>query len=483
MLHVETPESVCRFGLARGEITPPVGIYHRMWGAAAHDQAEGVHRPLLASVVVFQQPDGQPGAANLQVLVALDHCLMGTQELAALVRALCQGSDLAEESILVVCSHTHSAGFMTRDRASLPGGHLIGPYLEEMNQTVTRLTRDALAGMQEATISYVSGRCSLAAHRDSWDDDYGQWVCGYNPAHPADDTVLVARVTGAAGKLLATIVNYACHPTTLAWENRLISPDYPGAMREVVEQATGAPCVFVQGASGELGPVDGFTGDARVADRNGRQLGYAALSALSAMRQPRTRFEYAGPVVSGATLGTWKTEPLSAARTESIRQWATHRFAVPLRYRPGLPTLAEAEAQRAHLEKEEAAARAAGDEASAAQSRALAERQTRILGRLRSLVPGDCFPLQVVLWRMGDACWMGVQGEPYSLLQTELRRRFPSRMLVVGAIANQIGPSYLPPKELYGTGIYQETIALVAPGSLERLIESIARELERAFGI
>ena len=49
------------------------------------------------------------------------------------------------------------------------------------------------------------------------------------------------------------MVNYACHPTTLAWENTLISPDFPGAMREVVERATAAPCVFLQGASGDLG--------------------------------------------------------------------------------------------------------------------------------------------------------------------------------------------------------------------------------------
>ena len=77
--------------------------------------------------------------------------------------------------------------------------------------------------------------------------------------------------------MLGTLVNYACHPTTLAWENTLISPDYVGAMREVVEQHTGAPCLFLQGASGDLGPREGFVGDTAVADRNGRQLGFAAL--------------------------------------------------------------------------------------------------------------------------------------------------------------------------------------------------------------
>ena len=57
MPHVDTPQSRCRQGVAKCDITPPVGIYHRMWGAATHERAAGVHRPLTATVVVFQPID------------------------------------------------------------------------------------------------------------------------------------------------------------------------------------------------------------------------------------------------------------------------------------------------------------------------------------------------------------------------------------------------------------------------------------------
>src|SRR5262249_45205316 len=123
---------------------------------------------------------------------------------------------------------------------------------------------------------------------------------------------------------------------------------------------------------------------------------------------------------------------------------------------------------------EEEAARAAGDTQHAADCRAMAERKRRLRHRLSQLPAGDAFPLQVVAWRMGDAFWLGVQGESYSLLQTELRRRFPGIPIIVASVAADWGASYLPPLHVYETGIYQESIAVVAAGSLERLIESIA---------
>jgi hypothetical protein len=54
MTHVDSPQSHVRFAAARADITPPLGIYWRMWGAATHDHATGVHRPLTATAAVFE---------------------------------------------------------------------------------------------------------------------------------------------------------------------------------------------------------------------------------------------------------------------------------------------------------------------------------------------------------------------------------------------------------------------------------------------
>ena len=55
-------------GVAREDITAPVGIYARSWGAAKHDVAEGLHRSLTLTCLTFQAA----GDERPLVLIAAD---------------------------------------------------------------------------------------------------------------------------------------------------------------------------------------------------------------------------------------------------------------------------------------------------------------------------------------------------------------------------------------------------------------------------
>jgi hypothetical protein len=249
-------------------------------------------------------------------------------------------------------------------------------------------------------------------------------------------------------------------------------------MREVVEGATNVPCFFVQGASGDIGPREGFVGAVAVADRNGRQLGYAALSALEALPPPETCYQYAGPVVSGATIGTWRYVALSAQRHAAVASWQFHESTLPLPYRPDRPQTADLLEQRAHWEQVEQSARRAGDVQQAADARAMLERMTRRLARVEHLPAGETYPFPVRVWRMGDAVWVALDGEHYNILQRELRARFPDMAVVVGTLANGSNVWYLPDKNSYGKGLYQEDASVLAAGSLETLIEALSAEVD-----
>jgi hypothetical protein len=119
----------------------------------------------------------------------------------------------------------------------------------------------------------------------------------------------------------------------------------------------------------------------------------------------------------------------------------------------------------------------AGDASAARDHGAHAERARRWLNRLSALPAGDYYPYSFTVQRMGDGFWIGVGGEPYNLLQTELRRRFPDHPVVVTVLAGELSIAYLLPAGRYGKGLYQEEPSILAPGCLETLIDAIAARM------
>lgn len=481
-LRIDPARSLVNAGVARVDITPPVGIYHRMWGAAKHDRSTGIHRPLTATVLTLAPMgifgDGEAAPDQLpQIAIALDHCLLWTVEMDALIDTLEERLRVPRESLHVYFSHTHGAGLLGRERRDLPGGDLIPAYLDRVADQVAVAAQGALASAQPATITYESGRCKLATNRDYLDPASESYVCGFNPDRTADDTLILGRITDREGKCLATLLNYACHPTTLAWDNTLISPDYVGATREIIEGVTGAPCFFIQGASGDVGPRQGFVGDCEVAETNGRQLGYAALAAWENLLPPDHGLHYAGPVVSGATIGTWRVAPIDSQQTDSDRTWRSVICRVDLPLRSDLPDRDQLLADQKYWEAKYQAAVDADEQQKAADARAMVERATRRLVRVAHLPAGETFPYQACLWRMGNAIWVPLNGEHYNVLQTELRQRFPEQTLIVGTLVNGSDVWYLPDADSYGKGLYQEEASILARGSLEKLIEALTSSI------
>ena len=208
--------------------------------------------------------------------------------MAELLEGVREPLGLSPDRLLIAFSHTHAGANLSSSLRDHPGGDKIRPYFERLIRLCAEAGAEAIANLTPAWLNFGSGTCDLAQNRDAWDEDSQQFVTGFNPDGEADDTVLVGRVSADDGSVLATLVNYGCHPTTLGPTNRLLSPDYIGAMREVMEDSVGAPCLFLLSPCGETGPREGFVGDTAVADSNGRRLGFAAAGAVESC-YPRGR--------------------------------------------------------------------------------------------------------------------------------------------------------------------------------------------------
>ena len=437
-------------GVARRDITPPPGIFFRVWGPATLDVPRGVHRPMTLTALALRGEDGDP-----VVLLALDVGWWAMVEDEWRVRGgILEALGLDPGRLLVSLSHTHAGPQTCTTEAHQPGGELIAPYLDSLRDAGVEAAREAIDGARPGRLEWAYGLCDLATNRELREG--GRFLVGFNPEGEPDATLLVGRASSAEGAVLATLVNYACHPTTLAWQNDQISPDFVGALREVVEDATAAPCLFLQGASGDLGPREGFVGDPAVPDRHGRRLGYAVLSTLTGMLPPGGALTLAGAVESGAPLAMW--EPARAVPDGRLEA-SFEPVAVELKPIPTLEELAE---------------RWSGiDELSLRERLKRAERLAGIYGRL------DPPSHPAWVWRLGGAALVAHPGEAYGRFQQGLRARFPRTAVAVLGCTNGPGWVYLPPRELYGSDRYPVWQTPLAAGSMERLEEACARAIER----
>lgn len=441
--------------MARADITPPVGIYARNWGAATHDTAEGIHRPLFVSALVIRDSDDREAL----IIVDADLGWWRSLELERSFRdTILNAFELDESRFIFALTHTHATPPLTDQvDEDWEGGDLLLAFLKQVRETTIQVIRNAMESIQPVSIEWRTGKCQLAAARDLCDPDEtrnSRRICGFDPDAEADDTLLVGRVSDTSGKTLALIANYACHPTTLAWDNRLISPDYIGAMRETIEKENiDALAFFLQGASGELSPRYQYTNNPAVADGHGKELGYAVLATLAGMEPPGQQLTFTGVCESGAPLAIWERE--SCSQSTELKSIQT-TVDLPLKDWPSAEELQQ--------------------QMSTATERQTEERLRRKHDIRLSLGDGDSFPLPVWIWKIGDAFLVANMLESYSWIQQQLRKEFPDSPVIYLNLANG-SMGYLPPEKMYGEDVYQAWQTPFAAGSLEILKAEISQKL------
>jgi hypothetical protein len=251
-------------GAAVADITPPTGF--PMWGyAARHDKpSTGVLDPLTARALVLKVGDAKIA------LVSLDLGRAPHRESMKRIRDALQSASFTE--IFLVASHTHHGPVLELDTWPSPEK----PYTHELEEKLVALIKKADAVRVPARYGIAATETKLNRNRQSKRAD-----------KPTDPELLVLRIEDLKGKPIAHAVNFAAHPTMHPAEVLKFSADYPGAMARVVEAETGAPCLFLQGAAGDMSanPPEGVKGP----EAFGKRLAADVLKLIGPIRIDRTK--------------------------------------------------------------------------------------------------------------------------------------------------------------------------------------------------
>ena len=441
-----------RAGVARADITPPVGIVHTNWGAAIHTRAERIDMPLRATALAVRDDASDTTA----ILIDLDLLLLPRALAQALRGAVSELTRVPAEHVRVSTTHTHSGPTITGTWVS-EGAELVEPYVGSLPGKVAGAAWEALHAMRPARLAHGSGTSSLATNRRVRGPD-GRVLVGRNPDGFVDRTVRVLRIDDADERPLAALVHYGCHPIIMSWENRAITPDYPGPTRETVEQLTGATCLFFQGCAGDVGPDvfgwEGRTGDPAVYRRAGTMLGAeAARVFLSLETQPR-RARFDRVLESGAPLAVYHHDP--TGEPDGTVRVATAEISLPVR---AFPSRRDGDAIAASARDELARLRAAGasdDEVRDATMRAKRANQQAAHSRLTDGRAEVGVELQAI--RIGEAALLGAPMEVFGEIGARVAQHSPFACTAVSGYTNG-STGYLPTAPAFDEGGYEVEMA------------------------
>lgn len=194
----------CRSAIATRDVTPPVGIYNRNWGAAPRDTSTGNHGQLRVTALAFAALE-EEGAEPPLVIVNVDLGWLLADETAELCAAIAAGCGVTMESghLLVQMTHTHAGPSLTRPftEPDCPGGQIALAWWADLKQAAADVASQAVASLEPVWLSSASGRCDLAQQQEFFDRGVNDFISTYNPEYrgPVDDTLVAVRVLGESG--------------------------------------------------------------------------------------------------------------------------------------------------------------------------------------------------------------------------------------------------------------------------------------------
>jgi len=252
-------------GYAQDVITPSLKQPVFLAGFDKNRRATGIHDDLFVRALALCTP------GQTLFLCSLDLIGFFRQDIQEIIRRVCDHlTGLLKPEILIASLHPHDGP----DTMGLwgPDDHTSGVdplYLAEVKGKAVQTILSALSAATKESPAMKSICLSVPG-------------LARNARNPEilDDELTALQFLDEGGQLLVSLFDFPCHPEVLWEHNTRISADYVGYLRQEVEAATGAPCIFFSGALGGMMTPDVKDHSFTEAERIGRALAKAGLDAL-----------------------------------------------------------------------------------------------------------------------------------------------------------------------------------------------------------
>ncbi len=323
----------------------------------------------------------------------------------ALQAGITSSADIPIAGVGFATSHTHSGPVTVTLRNC---GKLNRSYMDRMKQQIQQAATSA-AGEKGDPVKLLVGHSTSDEGINRRQGESG----------PIDRTVtVISFVDQKTRKSKATLVNFACHPVVLGHISNHVSADYPGYLQQYVEEHTGAPCIFINGACGDVNPRHGdHSADPNDARKIGHSVGASAINALqNAVEVPVDQI-----------------------------QWYTRTVQLPV-YQPKSEAELEDRLDMIH--------KCFGLDRNLFADRVQRDKRLLADGRYPETVA-----LQLSFMALGSALGiLFVPGELFASLGLKFKELFASRQVIISAFSNgSVG--YLPDRKAYADGGYEPHFA------------------------
>ena len=431
-------------GFAKIDITPPLGCI--LNGYYEPRYADRVIEPLYVTALACS--DGN----NTVLAISLDISEILQRDTDDIRSRVAQRTGVPFEAVFVACIHTHTAPVISEIRCFFKRDP---EYYEEFCNKICQSAAEAVADMQEATVSVARGKAEGISFvrrvilKDGTTTtfpskkDMEQVVgCAGTP----DETVQLVKIQREGAADIA-VVNFGTHPDVLGGTG--ICPDWPGFLRNTLEGALtdvsdgkGVRVIFFNGAQGDVAHVN------RLGVMPGKGLNHS---------------KHMGRVLAGAVLSIYTyTQPVSNDRVFYKQKMAHVATA------KGTP-------EQVKIADEIHKKYVAGEDVSQCPFDIVMARKFLRL-ELRNAIE----ELNVVCVGFGDVAFIGLPGEPFTEIGRQIKERSPFAMTIPCCNANG-SEGYFPTDDALTNTGYEANSALFLPGVADEMIRTSLETLQEVF--